>query len=369
MQETKLDNPLNYLRVFTQRKLLIIIITAITAGASVAFARFSEPVYTATATMIIAFRDPSNTNTVLPAMLQEDFMATQIGIISSKFMAESVLASMDIDNNVKFKSIQERFSQYTESERGQRAAIARWILNHLRVYVHNKSTRLIKIAFRNEDRTLAVDVANAFSQQYLETALNLNLAPIRSSAKWIEENVRPIRSVLGEAEGMLKEGYSEEVIDKIESLLDTARNDLNTLMVMLNQRSAYESNSQYLQEVRSAILNKNQVLIEKSKVLGARNNEYLALQSEVKYLKDVFISEVRKQIESIRVAMASLNNSLVLRSSVTQSNVTLLNPADVDVESDSVSVKKALLYGMVLGFMLGVIVAFFSLLGRTQPGV
>ena len=367
MQGTQTYNDINYMRIFTHRKLLITLITAVTAAISVGFAKYKIPTYTATATLIIAFDDPTANNSSLPAMLQEEYMSTQIGIASGNFMAEQVYNSLDFEIDPIFNDIRTSLQQENLNSKNLQSFVREWMLKRVRVYVHNKSTRLMKIAFNDKDRNIAIKIANAFADQYLKTALELNLAPIRSSVAWIDENAKPILETLKTAEGVLEGGATEDDIDLIENSLYAAQSGLNTLESMLNKRGTdarVERNSQYLVEVRSALLTANQKLIEKSRTVGVRNIEYEAARTEVEYLKNVFLAEVKKQIDSIRVAIDSLQQSLILRSSVKESNVKLLNYAHVEVDSDSVSIKKAALYGAFLGFMLAILIAFFSILGR-----
>jgi len=361
-------NSINYLQLFWRKKWLICFIACLTALGSVGFSLYSKPVYTGTSTLLIAFKDPVNTagmGSTLSPLLQEEYMATQIGIISSKYMADKVFSFLHFDSEPELSSVYERFTQDESNDQVVAAAIKSWMLNNLKVYVYNSRTRLVKVAFKNENREVAIKISNAFAEQYLATALDLNLAPIRSSVQWIKESTQPIRKSLIQAEKMLSKKPSNEEIAEIDSLLGTTRHDLNTLMLILNNRGIdanFEQGSEFLLKVRSSILENKQLMIEKSKSLGPRDEELVAIASEAVLLKNEYFSEVKKQIDSMKVALASLNQSLVLRGSVTQSNVTLLNHADVDVESDHVAVSKAAIYGAILGVMLGLIIAFFSII-------
>lgn len=365
--ETESQYAINYLHVFTKRKLLILIVTIATTAAAVWFESKRAPVHTATATLIVDFQDPINTSnirTMLPALLQEDYMATQIGIISSKYMADKVFTALDFRGDSELQPVYRKYLEYSTTEATIRTNLGRWMLNNLRVYVHNKSTRLIKVSFKHTNPNVSIKIANAFAEQYLETVLELNQAPIRSSAEWITKMANPISVTLEQAEAKLDTRPSQRTIEEINSLLGRAQSDLSILGSMLNQGGvdgSYRRDDQYLLKISSDILQNEQLLIEKSREHGTRHPEYLSVVEKLSLLNRRFLSEVRQQIGSMKITLASLNKSLSLRGSVSLTNVTLLNRANVDIESDETGEKKALIYGAILGFLLGTMLAFLSI--------
>ena len=371
-EQTKADHLVNYLEIFTKRKLLIVLVTIVTAAAAGFIEQNREPKHTATATLIVDFTDPINTNNdraMLPALLQEDYMATQIGIISSRYMAEKVMEGLDFERDPALKTIRDRFDERDLDPTALRSTLSRWMLNSLRVYVYNKSTRLIKIAFKSVSPKASIKLADTFSEKYLDTVLELNQAPIRSSAKWIEENTSPINSALDEAEDILSKRPSSKRIQGVYTMLGQAQNSLNILTSMLNEsgvEGSYGRNNDYLDSINADILENEQLLIERSREYGKRHPEYLSVQEKLGLLRSRLLEAVGQQINSMRSTLTSLNQSLALRGSVRLTNVTLLNFSSVDVESDETGEKKAIAYGAVLGFLIGIILAFLSLHGSAR---
>lgn len=361
------QHAINYLHVFTKRKLLIFIVVIATTAASVWFESKRAPVHTATATLIVDFQDPINTSnirTMLPAILQEDYMATQIGIISSKYMADKVFNALDFQRDPELQPVYRKFLEYSTTQDTIRSNLNRWMLNNMRVYVHNKSTRLIKVSFKHTSPAVSIKVANTFAEQYLETVLELNQAPIRSSAEWITKMANPIAITLEQASEKLDARPTERTIEEIYTLLGRAQSDLGILGSMLNQGGgdgAYRRDDQYLLKISSDILENEQLLIEKSREHGTRHPEYLSVVEKLSLLNRRFLSEVRQLIGSMKITLSSLNKSLSLRGSVSLTNVTLLNRSNVDIESDETGEKKALVYGAILGFLLGTMLAFLSI--------
>ena len=374
-EQIKTDLTFNYVEIFTKRKLLIILMTIITAAASGFLEQHRAPLHTATATLIVDFQDPINTTNergMLPALLQEDYMATQIGIISSRYMAEKVMEELDFERDPALKAIREKFEERELDPKALRNTLSRWMLNSLRVYVYNKSTRLIKVAFKSVSPKASIKLADTFSEKYLETVLELNQAPIRSSAKWIEENTSPINVALNEAEEILSSRPSSKRIQGVYSMLGQAQNSLNILTSMLNEsgvEGTYRRDNEYLEKISSDILENEQLLIERNREYGTRHPEYLSVQEKLSLLKNRLLEAVGQQINSMRATLLSLNQSLALRGSVRLTNVTLLNFSEVDVDSDETGEKKAVLYGAVLGFLLGVMLAFLSLNARSNKSV
>ena len=371
-EQKKADHLINYLEIFTKRKLLIVLVTIITAAASGFLEQHREPKHTATATLIVDFTDPINTSNeraMLPALLQEDYMATQIGIISSRYMAEKVMEGLDFERDPALKTIREKFEERDLDPKAMRSTITRWMLNSLRVYVYNKSTRLIKIAFKSVSPKASVKLADTFSEKYLDTVLELNQAPIRSSAKWIEENTSPITGALDEAEEILSKRPSSKKIQNVYTKLGQAQNSLNILTSMLNEsgvEGSYGRDNDYLDRISSDILENEQLLIERNREYGQRHPEYLSVQEKLSLLRNRLLEAVGQQIDSMRSTLTSLNQSLALRGSVRLTNVTLLNFSAVDVESDETGEKKAVAYGAALGFLLGIMLAFLSLHGSAK---
>jgi len=361
-QQAQAHPVINYFNIFTKLKYLVIIgvITIMTALASGVFERINVPQYTATATPI----NTTNSRSMLPALLQEEYMATQIGIISSQFMAEKVLNHLDFSNDPLLKPVRDSFLNQGFTEDNINSRLSRWMLGNLRVYVHNRSTRLIKIAFQSVNAQRSVMLADAFSDNYLETVLELNQAPIKSSARWIEESAAPIRVALSEAETKLSARPSSTEINEVYSLLDTAQNSLNILTSMINENrveGVSQRDNQYLQTLNSEILENEVLLIDRSREYGTQHPEYLSVRQKLQLLQGRLGEAVSQQINSMKTTLASLNQSMALRSSVRLTNVSLLNYSAVDVLSDETGEKRAVLYGAILGLMLGIILAFLLL--------
>ena len=417
-----------FTRIVKSRYKLIaasVFLTILTANI---FDEITPVTFSATSTVIVDFKDPVSTNSPLPALLQEDFMETQLGIIKSKFMAEKVIDYLHLDQQPGLQEIYDGFdNKYVEF----RNWLSTFLLQQLSVYVYKKNTRLIKIGFQSESQQKAIEIANAFADIYIRTTLDLNLTPLKQTAKWFEEQLEPLRRELESAETKLAQYqqernilggdsvHSDSEIEKLGLLTNdwaksqTELKNLETLVLQINQfkdisdfeKLAVFVDSQYLLRIKNELIAKENGLIEISNLYGKNHPNYQGYISELNNLRGSYAQELESYAETLNLKLKSLmkqeeelqaalvaQRKLVfdkreeggelpilerelesarinyketfeqfqdytLRSRASQSNVTLLNPANMDVSYKNVEKKNVTILGLFLGLFIGVFLA------------
>ena len=416
-------------QIAKSRWILISSMVLLTVLSANIFDEITPITYKATATVIVDFKDPVSTVSPLPALLQEDYMETQLGIIKSKFMAEKVIDYLKLDQQ---DGLQELYDSSNNAIVEFRNWLSTFLLKQLSVYVHQKNTRLIKISFKSESQQKAIDIANTFAQLYIETTLDLNLTPIKQTAKWFENELQPLRLELERAENKLAKyqqeknilaGDSKHTDAEIEKLglltnnwaaTQTELKNLESQALQINQYKGGVDDiknlpllidSPYLKEIKNTLIEKEAQLSQISDLYGVNHPTYLSVVSELNNLREQHAQEMGNYVDSLNLKLDGLrekeqlqSDELVaqrlkvfahreegtelpilereldsarrnyketfeqfqdytLRSRASQSNVTLLNPANLDISYTSVEKKNVTVLGAFLGLLLGFLLA------------
>ena len=164
--------------------------------------------YSATATLVV---DMKMTDPLLgtPQALQ-GYLATQIDIIGSERVAQRVVALTRMD---QVPSLREQWRDETEGAGGD-SGFRVWLgaLLQRGLDVRPSTTResnVVSISYKAPDPAFAAAIANAFSQAYTETNLELKVNPAQQNAQWFSDQTKDVRDKLEEAQRKLS-AYEQE---------------------------------------------------------------------------------------------------------------------------------------------------------------
>jgi len=301
-------------QIVKSRSLLLFLIVVIAVGITYTVSKFvAQPYYTSSTTLLLEFEEPGIESSILPAMLQEQYMTTQLGIMKSVLVAEKAV------KNLGYAALPEYKNKF-ESNYSGTGSINEWLtkelLSDLKIWIVPKS-RLIRMTYTASDPVTAAEVPNAFAQSFIDVVLRQNLDPVQINARMLDERLANLRMKLTQAKDRLNAHQKEKNVliteDKlnIEALqlktlsekLATAKADVQILQSRLDQVNALKASGQSLVTLQEVMANKQvqvlQALLYEKKLklaelslkIGVNHPEYKSTVSEISSLKKNIIAE------------------------------------------------------------------------------
>lgn len=294
-----------FLLVLNARKWIILGVLAVTIAVTAGVSLWLPKEYTATTTLIVdsKSKDPL-TGQMLPAQMFPGYMATQIGVINSSQVAGRVVRDLKLADN---PATREQFMQATEG----RGTIEDWLGSVLLQKLHAEPSRessIISIGFTGSDPRFAAIVANAFAKAYIDTNLDLRVAPAKQTAAWFDQQITQLRSNLDQAQQKLTAYQREKGLVESEERLDVETRrmaDLASQMVAA-QSAAFDASSRtrdsasmpevinnpVVQNLKAQLAHGEGKLAELRNRVGINHPDFLRMQAEVTSYKSQLSAEL-----------------------------------------------------------------------------
>lgn len=157
--------------------------------------------YTGESAVVVDARgiDPLAQNSPLQAQQASNYVATQVDVIGSHNVALKVVDRMKLTTDPQ---IIEKFQDKTGGVGSIRDFAADEILKSLSVKLPRESD-VIFINFTSRSPQVAADIANAFSEGYLQASVELKVDPAHRQAGWFDQQVSDLRTALETAQSKL----------------------------------------------------------------------------------------------------------------------------------------------------------------------
>ena len=233
-------NPNQLLRILRARWLLMLVTLVVVVAATVTVSLLLPKRYTATAAVVVDVKgiDPISGG-YLPTMPMSGYLATQVDIIRSHSVARRAVDLLKLAEN---PSARDLWLKETEGKGNIRDWLADLLLRYLDVEPSRESS-LINISYTGNDPRFAAAVANAIVQSYINTNLDLRVAPARQTNLFFNEQIKTLKENLERAQSRLSEYQREKGIIATEERLDVETNRLHDLSSQLvaAQAQTYDS--------------------------------------------------------------------------------------------------------------------------------
>jgi len=288
---------------------LVIFTLLVTVAATLAVSLLLPKQYTATASVVLDTKSPDPVaGLMLPGMFAPGYMATQMDIIVSDRVAQKVVKLLKLDASPAVRQ------QWMEATKG-RGKLEVWLADLLQTKLDVKPAResnVISISYQATDPVFAATVANAFTQAYIETNIELKVAPARQYAQWFGEQGKSLRDNLEKAQAKLSEYQQTHGIVAIDERLDNETAKLNDLSAQLTivqgqtsdaqskQRSGRASDTlpevvqnQTIANLKIDIARHEAKLQDLAGNLGRNHPQYQRAESEIATLKQKLEAETR----------------------------------------------------------------------------
>ncbi|MEQ6341602.1 MAG: chain length determinant protein EpsF [Gammaproteobacteria bacterium] len=313
-----------FLQILRARYRLILFTLLITVGATAAVTYYLPNQYTASAVLVVDFKEPvtDGMSSSLPLQLSPSYMATQLDILRSRKVALKVIDTLKL---VDAPVVRDQFLEATEGKGSIRDWLADALLKKLEVEPSRES-RLMTVNYESTDPRFAAALANAFAQAYIDTTLELSVEPARKSAEWFDKQQAGLRTRVEEAQRKLSAYQQIKSITATDERLDveTARLAELTSQMVLAQAQTYDSESRqrqmeemlakgasmetlpevlangFIQSLKGELLRQEAKLAELSEQLGANHPQYQRAVAEVKNLREKLTKEMTSITSGIR---------------------------------------------------------------------
>jgi capsular exopolysaccharide synthesis family protein len=188
-------------RILVKWRWLILGILIASVAISIIVTISTTPIYRSTVTLQINTQplqvmQPQDQTNVQPVSRDEaSFLATQIGLLSSRTLAERVMRTLNLADNDAF------VKGYPTREAREGATVAK-LMTNLEVTPLRGST-LIIIGYRDRDPVLAARIINAFSQGFIDSSLERNYNATAFARQFLQSRLNATRLKLEASERAL----------------------------------------------------------------------------------------------------------------------------------------------------------------------
>lgn len=318
-----------FLLILYARKWVILGVLLATVSITAAVSLMLPKEYKASTTLIVDSKSKDSlTGQMLPSQMFPGYMATQIDIIQSSQVASRVVSQLKLADNPATRA------QFMQATRGQ-GTIEQWLGDVLLRQVEAEPSRessIITISFTGSDPRFAALVANAFAKAYIETNLDLRVAPARQTAAWFEQQIAQLRANLDQAQQKLTAYQREKGLVESEERLDVETRRLADLagQVAAAQSAFFDASSRtrdssslpevtnnpVVQNLKAQVAQGEGRLAELSNRVGVNHPDFIRLQAEVDTYKAKLAAElgtatrgVGTTADAARQRLAELNRA------------------------------------------------------------
>jgi len=294
-----------FLLILNARKWIILGVLLLTVAVTAAVSLLLPKQYTATTTLIVdsKSKDPF-TGQLFPSQMFPGYMATQIDVIKSSQVAQKVVRALKLAEN---PATREQFMEATEGKGTVEQWLGDVLLRKLDVEPSRESS-VINLSYSGADPQFAAAMANAFAKTYIETSLELRLAPARQTAEWFDQQIVQLREKVDQAQQKLTAYQREKGIVESEERLDVETRRMADLagQMVAAQSASFDASSRTrdsgslpevfnnpsVQNLKAQIAQGEGRLAELAKRVGANHPDYQRVQAEVNSYKEKLATEL-----------------------------------------------------------------------------
>jgi polysaccharide biosynthesis transport protein len=219
-----------FLTILWARKRSIVIMALVGVLVAVLLSYVLPPRYTASTQMVIDFKglDPVS-GVMLPAQMLPGYMSTQFDIIRSRNVALKVVRKLKLTDSA---FVREQWLLATEGRGSMEDWLADLIVNNLDI-LPTRDSSVVSISYTSQDPEFATALADAFAQAYIDTNLELRVAPAQDVAVWFDEQLKMLRTNLSQARAKLAAYQSEKGFTSTDERTDIDAAKLGEMMGQL----------------------------------------------------------------------------------------------------------------------------------------
>jgi chain length determinant protein EpsF len=298
-----------YLRIVWARKWLVLTLLLLTTAIGTLVTLFVlSKQYLAEASLVVEVRADPILGAFAPGLASPAYMATQVEILKSDRVAGRVVKMLGVERS---PAAVQQWRESTDAKIPLDRYFASLLQKGLQVEP-SRGSNVINITFANPDPAFAAAAANAFAQAYMDVSVELRVEPARQSATFFDEQAKTLRANLETAQRRLSKFQQDNGIVVTDERLDQETARLTALMGQLavaqaeqvetstrmrntgNEMSPDVQQSPAVQGLKSQLAMSETKLSEISSVVGPNHPQRLALEAQIRELRQQLAAEVRR---------------------------------------------------------------------------
>ena len=268
-------------------RVFVVAVGAVVLAAAVASLLMPRS-YRATVALLVDTADEQSLReSARPLILPQERMSyvqTQVEILTSRTVARKVVEDLGLLQNTSALAtlgVGSRGPGQLEDRLSER------LLENLKVETSQSS--VIQARYSCANPRLAATIANGFARAYIETVLELRVAPTREAAAWFDEQLKSLRAILEDAQARLA-AYQQKSVSRYVALGGS-------------QESLPEvANNTLIQQLKADVLHGDAKLKELATRLGVNHPEYQRVVAENRALRARLDAEVHKVVAGMVAA-------------------------------------------------------------------
>jgi len=279
---------LQFLRALRARlKVFVVAVSTVVLGALIASVLMPKA-YRATVALLVDTSDEQSLGEAArPLMLPQErlsYLQTQVDILTSRTVARKVVRDLNLlQSPAALAALGVQVSGAGPLEE----RLVEQLLKQLKAETSQSS--VIQARFSCADPLLSATIANAFAKAYIDTVLELRVAPTREAAAWFDEQLKSLRANLEEAQARLA-AFQQQAVSRYvahggspDSLPEVANNTV-------------------IQQLKADVLRGEAKLKELATRYGVNHPQYQRVASENGALRARLDAEIRKVLAGIVAA-------------------------------------------------------------------
>jgi protein tyrosine kinase modulator len=341
------------------RRWLIALVMAITIASAWYVMSKTVQSYTATTTIVLNVGEigPFDQGSITGRQ-DTGYLETQIDIIKSRRVATAALEGLSPEMLAQLAKDEfpgDAGAANLESDASRNKLITA-ALDNLTVAT-TRDSRVMALQYVSDTPAVAAAMADAFANAYIDTTLELVVAPARRNAAWFDEQLVSLRNRLAEKQSALTEYQKEKGIVSYDERLDKEMSRFEALSADLVKAQArtYEVRASQLgtqhPEYRRAIEQEQQIRDS----LAQQERKVFQVREERDAL-ELLVQDVENARRSYDIALQEYYQN-TMQSQFNQTNVAILSPATVPMEAAGPKFIVRMVGSAVLGLMLGILLA------------
>ncbi|MCX5514938.1 GumC family protein [Kaistia algarum] len=258
------------------------------------------------------------------SLLDAEGVASQVQLIASRDLAESVVKSLDLASLPEFDqptfadNIQALLARYglgkVTSDASRQERVLQRFANALQVYPVDK-TRVITIAFSSSDPALSARVANAVADEYLTLDRDAKRATNADATHWLETQIADLRTRLSGSEAKVESFRAENGLfmggqNGTTSLPQQRLDDLNAEFARLEgARAASEAKAT---TIRKGLQNGGSLDVPEvldSQLIQRLREQQVALRAQIAQLSATLLSN-HPRIRELNAQLGDLDGQI-----------------------------------------------------------
>jgi protein tyrosine kinase modulator len=300
-----------FLSALRARLALVGVVLGATLLAAAALSLLLPKSYRASASLLVdaAREEQSLSNVLVPQRERIGYLQTQMDILTSQRVARKAVQDLKLAERPELRKA------HADSS-GSAGPIEDWLTAGLlrRLKVEASQSNVIQLAFASADPEYAALVVNGVAQAYIDTMLELRVAPTRQAALWFDEQLKSLRASLEDAQARLTQYHRQQGIISADERLDVENARLAELSTQLvkAQEQVIESRARErlpdapagarVQALQADLARAEAKLQELAPHYGARHPQMLRQEAELGSLR----AQLRAALAEARAGVAQL---------------------------------------------------------------